>query len=77
MAVFITTGFCAYMTRYDVRYRMAAITVCIVVLASIGEPNRVVFSLYRVLEIGIGVFCAFAARCWSGRGGRDRICAGG
>ena len=73
MAVFITTGFCAYMTRYDVRYRMAAITVCIVVLASIGEPNRVVFGLYRVLEIGIGVFCAFAVTVlvWPRRAGQD------
>ncbi|MFO7718128.1 MAG: FUSC family protein [Desulfohalobium sp.] len=73
VAVFVTTGLCAYMTRYDVRYRMAAITVCIVVLASLGAPNRVLFGLYRILEIGIGVCCAFVitVAVWPRRAGQD------
>ncbi len=59
LAVFLTTGLCAYLTRYNARYRMAAITVAIVFLTSMGEENRISFTLFRVLEIGIGVVCAF------------------
>jgi uncharacterized membrane protein YccC len=59
MALFCSVGFCAYMTRYSARYRMAAITVCIVVLASIGEESRLVFGMLRVVEIGVGVVAAF------------------
>ena len=57
--VFLSVGFCAYMTRYDTRYRMAALTVSIVVLASLGETGRVTFGLFRVAEIALGVACAF------------------
>jgi uncharacterized membrane protein YgaE (UPF0421/DUF939 family) len=59
LALFLSVGFCAYMTRYSEKYRMAAITVCIVVMASIGEESRLVFGMLRVVEIGVGVLCAF------------------
>ncbi|PKN41018.1 MAG: FUSC family protein [Deltaproteobacteria bacterium HGW-Deltaproteobacteria-18] len=59
VALFLSVGFCAYMTRYNARYRMAAITVCIVVLASIDQENRLVFGMLRVVEIGLGVAAAF------------------
>ncbi|WP_319778958.1 FUSC family protein [Maridesulfovibrio sp.] len=59
LALFLSVGFCAYMTRYNNRYKMAAITTTIVTLASLGVPNRVEFGLFRVLEIGIGVASAF------------------
>ncbi len=59
LGLFISVGFCAYMTRYNNRYKMAAITTTIVTLASLGEPNRIEYGLFRVLEIGIGVICAF------------------
>ena len=58
-ALFVSVGFCAYMTRYNARYRMAAITTAIVVLASLGHEGRIFFGLERVLEIFIGVSCAF------------------
>lgn len=56
--LFITTGLCAFLTRWDARYRMAAITVTIVILASVGQPDRMHFGLFRVLEILVGVVCA-------------------
>lgn len=59
LSLFVSVAFCAYMTRYNARYRMAAITVCIVVLASYGQPQPVMFGLFRVLEITVGVGCAF------------------
>lgn len=59
LSLFVSVAFCAYMTRYNARYRMAAITVCIVVLASYGQPQPVLFGLYRVLEIVVGVVSAF------------------
>ncbi|MFV0420877.1 FUSC family protein [Oleidesulfovibrio sp.] len=59
LSLFTSVSFCAYMTRYNARYRMAAITVCIVVLASYGQPEPVQFGIYRVLEIVVGVCSAF------------------
>lgn len=59
VAIFLGTGICAYLTRYDVRYRMAAITMSIVFLTSLGAEHRIEFTLFRVAEIGIGVLCAF------------------
>lgn len=59
LSLFLSVAFCAYMTRYNNRFKMAAITTTIVTLASLGEPNRVEFGLFRVLEIGIGVASAF------------------
>lgn len=58
-SLFLSTAFCAYMTRYNVRYKMAAITTTIVVLASLGMPDRITFGLFRVLEIAVGVSSAF------------------
>lgn len=58
-ALFCSVAFCAYMTRYNLRYRMAAITVTVVVLASVGQDERVLFGLLRVIEIGVGVISAF------------------
>jgi uncharacterized membrane protein YccC len=58
-AIFLGTGVCAYLTRYNARYRMAAITLAITFLTSLGADHRVEFTLFRVAEIGIGVLCAF------------------
>lgn len=59
LALFLSVAFCSYMTKYNERYRMAAITTSIVLLASLGEPGRVEFGLFRVVEISIGVVSAF------------------
>ncbi len=59
-ALFLAVGICAFMTRYNSRYRMAAITATIVIMASTGQPDRMVFGLERVAEIAIGVGVAFA-----------------
>lgn len=59
VAIFVGTGVCAYLTRYDARYRMAAITLAIVFLSSMHEEHRIEYSLFRVAEIGVGVLCAF------------------
>lgn len=56
--LFVTTGLCAFLTRWDPRYRMAAITVTIIILASVGQPDRVHFGLFRVVEILVGVVSA-------------------
>lgn len=63
-ALFLSIGFCAYMTRYNPRYRMAAITVSIVLIASLGVENRIMFSLMRVVEIAIGVLCSYVVSIW-------------
>jgi uncharacterized membrane protein YccC len=59
LALFLSVTFCAYMTRFNARYRMAAITVCIVVLAGTDQDNRLVFGMFRVVEIAVGVASAF------------------
>lgn len=59
LALFVSVAFCAYMTKYNNRYKMAAITTTIVILASMGEPDRIEFGLFRVVEIAIGVASAF------------------
>ncbi|GAB6058271.1 FUSC family protein [Desulfonatronum parangueonense] len=59
LGLFLSVGFCAYMTRYNPRYLMAAITVVIIVVAGSEEDQRVLFGLYRILEIGVGVGSAF------------------
>ena len=60
-AIFLTLGFCGFMTRYSPRYRMAAITVSVVFVGSFGSPTdeRVLYALLRVLEITVGVGTAF------------------
>ena len=58
VGIFAGTGLCAYLTRYNDRFRMAAITMAIVFLTSLGEEGRIGFTLYRVAEIGVGVLSA-------------------
>jgi len=59
LGIFVGTALCAYLTRYNERFRMAAITVSIVYLTSLTEDHRVIVALSRVAEIGVGVLCAF------------------
>jgi uncharacterized membrane protein YccC len=59
LGLFLSVGFCAYMTRYNPRFLMAAITVVIIVVAGSEEEQRILFALHRILEIGIGVGSAF------------------
>lgn len=78
LGIFISTGICAYLTRYNTRFRMAAITVAIVYLTSLGQDGRIHFTLLRVAEIGIGVMCAFivSVLVWPNRAAaalRDRL----
>ncbi len=78
IGIFISTGICAYLTRYNERFRMAAITVAIVFLTSLGEEHRILYTLLRVAEIGIGVLCAFlvSVLIWPNRTGsalRERL----
>jgi len=59
IALFGTVGICSFLTRYNTRYRMAGITVVIVVMTGLSAQNVFIFGLYRVLEICIGILCAF------------------
>ena len=60
LALFITIGICSFLTRYKPRYKMAAITVVIVVMTGAHADNIINFGLSRVSEICIGILCAFA-----------------
>ena len=73
VGIFVGTGLCAYLTRYNERFRMAAITVAIVFLTSLHEDNRIWFTLSRVVEIGMGVSCAFlvSVLIWPNRTGEN------
>ncbi|WP_319542155.1 FUSC family protein [uncultured Pseudodesulfovibrio sp.] len=78
VGIFVGTGICAYLTRYNARFRMAAITVAIVYLTSLGDEHRILFTMSRVAEIGIGVACAFLVSVvlWPRRAGaalRERL----
>lgn len=59
IALFITIGICSFLTRYQTRYRMAAITVVIIVMTGISADNIIFFAMSRVFEICIGILCAF------------------
>lgn len=59
VVLFITIGLCAFLTRYKTRYRMAAITVVIILLTGTPGQNIFVFGISRVVEIGLGIVCAF------------------
>ena len=59
VALFVTIGICSFLTRFRTQYRMAAITVVIVVLTGIHVEDSIAFGLYRILEIFVGIFCAF------------------
>ncbi|BBO66652.1 FUSC family protein [Desulfosarcina alkanivorans] len=60
IALFVTIGICSFLTRYKTRYRMAGITVVIVVMTGLETQDVFIFGLSRVLEIGIGILCAFS-----------------
>ena len=60
IALFVTIGLCSFLTRYRTRYRMAGITVVIVVMTGLQAQDVFDFGLSRVVEIFIGIFCAFA-----------------
>ncbi|MFO7753641.1 MAG: FUSC family protein [Desulfobacteraceae bacterium] len=57
--LFLTIGLCSFLTHYNTRYRMAAITVVIVIMTAQDAPQIVLVGVSRVLEIGIGILCAF------------------
>ena len=59
IALFVAVGICSFLTRYKTRYRMAGITVVIVVMTGLYAQDVFIFGLYRVLEICIGILCAF------------------
>ncbi|WDP84356.1 MAG: FUSC family protein [Desulfobacter sp.] len=59
IGLFVTIGICAFLTRYKTRYRMAAITVVIIIMTGIADPNIIMFGISRVIEIGLGIICAF------------------
>ena len=58
-ALFVTIGLCSFLTRYKTRYRMAAITVVIVIMTGLHSHNIIFVGLSRVFEICIGILCAF------------------
>lgn len=58
-ALFVTIGICTFLTQYRTRYRMAAITVVIIIMTGVFEKNIVMFGASRVTEIGLGILCAF------------------
>ncbi len=58
-ALFVTIGICGFLTHYRTRYRMAAITVVIVVMTGAQAQDIMRFGTYRVLEICVGILCAF------------------
>jgi len=60
IALFVTIGVCSFLTRYRKRYRMAAITVVIIVMTGLQTQDAWLFGFSRVMEIGIGIICAFA-----------------
>jgi len=58
-ALFLTIGLCSFLTRYQTKYRMAAITVVIVVMTGMNSQDIIGFGLSRVIEICLGILCAF------------------
>ncbi len=60
IALFVTIGICSFLSRYKNRYRMAAITVVIIVMTGSHTDNIFAFGMARVSEIFIGILCAFA-----------------
>lgn len=54
-ALWVGSAICASLSQYSMRYTMAALTVVVVLLAGVDEPDKVAVGLGRVLEIGIGV----------------------
>ncbi|MFO7883327.1 MAG: FUSC family protein [Desulfobacteraceae bacterium] len=60
VSIFLFVGLCSFMTHYNSRYRMAAITVAIIIMTGLAAPDKIRFGLDRVIEICIGIFCAFS-----------------
>ncbi len=60
LVLFIATGLCAFLTRYKTKYRMAAITAVIIIMTGAANQDILRFALFRVVEISIGIICAFA-----------------
>ncbi len=58
-AVMIPVGILSFMTHYNTRYRMAAITAVIIIMTGFSMPHQVSFGFFRIVEIAIGLFCAF------------------
>ncbi len=58
-AVLLPVGICSFMTHYNPRYRMAAITAVIVIMTGFTAPDKVGFGFDRIIEIAIGICCAF------------------
>lgn len=58
-AVLLPVGICSFMTHYNPRYRMAAITAVIVIMTGFSAPDKLGFAFARIIEIAIGIFCAF------------------
>ncbi len=59
IALFVTIGLCSFLTHYKSRYKMAAITLVIVIMTGTHAQNILIFGLSRVFEICIGILCAF------------------
>jgi len=58
-SIFLPVAILSFMTHYNPRYRMAAITAVIVVMTGFNAPDKVSFGFFRIIEISIGIFCAF------------------
>lgn len=54
-ALWIGAALCASLSQYSPRYIMAALTVVVVLLAGVDEPDKIAIGLSRVGEIAIGV----------------------
>ena len=59
IALFLTIGFCSFLTCFQPRFRMAAITVVILIMTGVHAENIILFGLSRVFEIFIGILSAF------------------
>jgi len=58
-SLFVAIGIYSSFARYKVRNRMSVITIVIIVMTGKYVQDVFIFGLYRVLEICIGMFCAF------------------
>jgi len=58
-ALFFSVALCTLLTQYRTRFRMAAITLVIVMMTASASDNILIFAWQRVLEIAIGILCAF------------------
>lgn len=67
----LATGLCAFLIGRSSRFRMASITLTIVILASVDQPDRINFGLFRVVEILVGVIAALlvSVLLWPRRAG--------